>query len=461
MANDIARPMPANLDAERALLGSCLIKPGAAIEAVSLLHVDDFSLKENRAVFRAFQVLTAQDSPVDLVTTVDVLTNMHKLDEAGGIAYVSSLPDGLPRVTNLAGYAAIIKQRSIQRRLIRSADSIQRRAFDGEAGLIESAVTEILGIAGDNTVTARSWNEVAESVIAECETAVAHPDLSRRVKFGLADLDEALGGLRRRHLVEIVAPTSNGKTLLATQAAIRADEDGFKVLFFSAEMPAGELVLREIAYRARVPYYFARTPERLNANELNRMREAAKRPHGIKIVERDITPARIWAMAEAMKRTSGLDLVIVDYDQLVIEAGINPDSDEDNVFRHQRAFIFQTKKLAERLDIVFVILAQLRKLSPAVLKGAQPHLDDVWGDSAARNTPQVILWVSREFFIKGMDPAYERDAKVYVLKNRSGRTGVVNLAFDPEHVRFEDAPPGEADSIPEAQWEKHTEGAQR
>jgi replicative DNA helicase len=86
-----------------------------------------------------------------------------------------------------------------------------------------------------------------------------------------------------------------------------------------------------------------------------------------------------------------------------------------------------------------------------VLKGAQPHLDDIWGDSSVRNTPHVILWVSREYFTKKMKKEFERKAKVYVLKSRNDRTGVVDIEFDPERLRFLDVPQALADSIPEPQ----------
>jgi replicative DNA helicase len=129
--------------------------------------------------------------------------------------------------------------------------------------------------------------------------------------------------------------------------------------------------------------------------------------------------------------------------------GIDPKGDEDNVFRHQRAFILGAKKLAERLDICVVLLCQLRKVSPKVKSGAQPHLDDIWGDSSIRNTPHLILWLSREFFTHNMDVAYERRANVYVLKSRNDRTGIVQLEFDPERVRFTDVPPTDEESLQE------------
>ena len=112
--------------------------------------------------------------------------------------------------------------------------------------------------------------------------------------------------------------------------------------------------------------------------------------------------------------------------------------------------MLSAKKLAERLDICVVLLCQLRKVPPKVLKGAKPQLDDIWGDSSIRNTPHVVLWVVREFFTHNMDVAFERKANVYVLKSRNDRTGKVPLEFDPERVRFLEAPSTEEDSVEES-----------
>jgi len=378
-----------------------------------------------------------------LITIIDSLRSNGDLERSGGAGNISSLTDGIPSIFNVPHYAAIVRNKSRLRNLIHWSESLKQRAFSEENDaeqLIESAISEILSIADDDggLVEARPWKEVAASAMGEVERAMLNPEQVRRIHFGLADLDDMTGGLYPKEVVSIVSQTSHGKTLLAAQAAFQADQDGFKVLIFSAEMRAEDIALREIAYKAGVKFYFVRRPEKLTSAEYERLVVASEREHSLQIVDRDVTPLRIWAMAEAAKRNYGLDLVIVDYDQLVIEAGINPDSDDDNVFRQQRAFMFSAKKLAERLDINFMLLSQVRKLSPTVLKGAQPHLDDVWGDSSVRNTPQVILWLCRDFLIHGLDKRYERMAKVYVLKSRNSCTGLVSLEFDPEMVRFTD-----------------------
>ena len=449
MTVDTARPLPANFDAERALLGAAILNPNSALEVVSLVREVDFFQQENRLIFRRIQSLLARGVAVDLVTLTDDLHKCGELEKSGGAGYLASLSDGMPRITNVRHYAKIVRDEATRRRLIDHGQKLQELAWGGESldGIINCAVTGALDMATgqDSAVVARSWPEVASSAVREIELAHANPSSMRRFQFGLKDLDEMIGGLRPKELAVIVAPTSSGKTLLASQGAIKADRDGFKAIYFSAEMPAEQIVLRELAFQAEVKFYFARRPEKLDVDELQRLRAASERKCNINFVDRDITPTRVWAMSEVAKKTCGLDLIFIDYDQLVIEAGIDPNGDDDSIFRHQRAFVLAAKRLAERLDICVLLLCQLRKVSPQVLKGAQPHLDDIWGDSSIRNTPHLILWLSREFFTHNMDKAYERKANVYVLKSRNDRTGIVPLEFDPEGLRFLDVPRAEED----------------
>ena len=167
--------------------------------------------------------------------------------------------------------------------------------------------------------------------MCEVDRALLHPEEATRINCGLSDLDDMTAGLRRKGFVSIVAPTSNGKTLLAAQYAFKADRDGFKTLFFSAEMPGENIALCEIPYQGNVKFHFARRPEKVTADERERLNSAAAENLSLRFVDRDITPARIWAMCEAAKKTKGIDLVVVDYDQLVIEAGMNPDSEDDRL----------------------------------------------------------------------------------------------------------------------------------
>lgn len=451
----LERPLPSNPNAERAVLGAMLLDDRGTVEVLAAgLRAEHFFLPDHRVIYRTIELLHAQGSKADLVTLVNLLTSAGDLEKAGGAGHIASLIDGVPRVSNVGQYASIVLTKAKLRGLIHYADNLKRRAFEeteSNSQLLEDAVSNLLNIADDGggLASARPWKEVSTSALAEIQRAVLHPEKIKRIRFGLTDLDDMTGGLRPGELVLLVAPTSHGKTLLAAQGTFQADRDGFKTLFFSAEMPAEEVILREISFQAGVKFHFVRRPERLQPGEYQRLVDASHRECSVRVVDRDITPTRIWAMTEAAKRTHGLDLVVVDYDQLVVEAGMNPDLQDENIFRHQRNFIIRAKRLARQLDITFLLLCQLRKLSPAVLKGAAPNLDDIWGDSSMRNTPQIILWASRDFFTRKMDKAYERKARVYVLKGRNNRTGIVPLEFDPDYVRFLDQPPTEENSTPE------------
>jgi replicative DNA helicase len=443
MTTAIADPLPKNLDAERAVLGAILLDNLKALEVYPLLAETRFSHPAHRLIYRHMQILSVKQQPIELVTLVESLESASDLESVGGAPFVASLMDGRPKVSNVAHYARIVLDKARSRDLIHLAANLQANAFSQQSGpakLAEEAISHLLQISSDHSecVKPRTWSEIGKSAVDELVHAKMHPEDAARFRFRLRDLDEMTAGAKRKELWYLVAPTSNGKSLLAWMLAASASEDGFKTLYFSAEMPAEQLAMREIAYRAGVKFYFTQRPQKMSLEELGRLKDAAGEHMNVTVVDADVSPLRIWAMAEAVKRSDGLDLVVIDYDQLVIEAGINPDADDDNVFRHQRAFVFAAKRLAERLDICVVVVGQLRKVPTAVSKGAHPRLDDIWGDSSVRNTPHQILWLVRDFFVNDMNPEYERRAHVYVLKARNGRTGVVELDFDPERVRFLD-----------------------
>lgn len=247
MTVEIAKPLPTNLDAERAVLGAALLNPDSALELLSITCELDFFLQENRLIFLHIQSLLACGVAVDLFTVIDDLQKCGALERAGGAAYLASLIDGIPRITNVKHYAKIVRENAIRRRLIYLGEKLQESARCSEPleVTINRAVGGALDIAtgGDSAVVVRAWPEVAESAMREIEDAHNEPASLRAFRFGLKELDEMTGGLRPRELVVIVAPTSNGKTLLASQCAMQTDRDGFQAIYFSAEMPAEQLAV--------------------------------------------------------------------------------------------------------------------------------------------------------------------------------------------------------------------------
>jgi replicative DNA helicase len=455
--------LPHNFDAERAVLGVMMLNSSAVATAFSLVTTEEFFSPQHQGIYRAMQALSAEGREIDLLTVTDQLERQGKLAAAGGAAYVAQLIDGVPSKLNIAHYAAIVREKSQLRRLAHFCEATHNAALSaGEKPdkLIEGAVEDLLAIATSSNGhrSVRKWYDISQSAIEQVRFAREHPDKAARLYFGLSDLDRFTSGLRKGELVVIVGPTSHGKSILAEQLAISADERGHRGLIFSAEMSAEELALRQIAFEAKVPFYDARRPERLDDSQFGRLAEVATRVRSICIVDRDISPMAVWALSEAHKRNGGLDLVVVDYDQLVIETGISPDEDERSFFAHQRRFVLEAARLAKRLDVCFVLLCQLRKVSPRIVQGGKPTLDDIYGDSSIRNTPHLIIWIVREFFIHNLDPKWERKVTVYVVKARNDRAGRVRLDFDPERLRLADAPPSEKDSVEEAKPGKKKRG---
>jgi replicative DNA helicase len=299
---ETAKPLPHNLDAERAVLGAGMLNEQSLLAALTLLGPEQFFAREHQLIFRRFQSLFASGRVVDLLTLTDSLRASGDVEKAGGVAYLSALIDGIPHITNVEHYAQIVREQAKLRELIYFGNKLQSLAWgEGDSELSAEAIGSFaidsaLHIAAgeDSPVVARSWPEVAESAFRELESAHDRPESIRRFRCGITSVDEMTGCLRPRELAVIVAPTSNGKTQFAAQCAMQCDRDGFRALYFSAEMPAEQIVQRELAYQAGVKFYYVRRPEKLSLEELERLKQASQRKCQVQFVDRDITPTRVW-----------------------------------------------------------------------------------------------------------------------------------------------------------------------
>lgn len=448
---ELSKQLPMDVDAEKSILGAILLDNSYAPKAFSSLKPEEFFIDGHRAIYEAMQLMTGEGIPIDFVTLSSHLQTKGQLERVNGSPYISALSDGMPRVSNIGHYVKIVKAKSLLRNLIHTAYEVEKAAFLEEGApeeIVEKAVQSLLALSsGIGGPLIRSWYDVSQSAFNKIQTEHDFPENATRINTGITDLDRQVEGFRKKEFVVIVGPTSHGKTLLAQQLAVQAEEDGNRGLIFSAEMPGEQVVARQIAYDARLDFWKIRNPERLSDEELSALKSASgKMRSKLTIVERDITPANIWGISEAYKKSKGLDFIVVDYDQLVIEAGIDPDEDEEGFFRHQRNFNLEAKRVCERLDICFILLSQLRKVPGRVAQGGKPTIDDIYGDSSIRNQPHTILWVIRQFFFHGFKAEFERKATVYVVKSRNGRVCRVDLTFDQNRVRLVNEEPSEKHS---------------
>jgi replicative DNA helicase len=463
----IAPPLPNDLGAERAVLGSILLDNAIAPEVYSLVSAGEFLLTSHQKIFRAMQALSLADRPIDQVTLLDQLGPEN--EEIARMDVLGQTVAGLPKSRNFAQYAKIVREKALLRRLIYFTEGLQKEAMNGGGGrgaklLLERSVRELLTMLSTGQASGMpvSWKESAYAALEGIGKAIDTPESVMRINFGIPTLDDYTSGLRRKDLVLIVGQTSHGKTLLAMQAATNADSAGYRGLIFSAEMSKEAVVSRELAHTAGIPLWYLRRPEKApdGRDMMRRLTNALMKEseRNLLLVDQDVRQERVWALAEMVHRTSGLDFVVVDYDQLVIRAGLRSREDE---FASQARFVNQALEFAKRLDICFILVCQPRKVSEDVARGkANPRIEEIYGSSAVANTAHHVLWVVREFFQKGMKREYERKAKIYILKARNDRAGSVEIDFDPKQVKFGDKLPEENSENAKPRRQRHFDGTE-
>jgi replicative DNA helicase len=437
------RPLPYNADAERAILAAGLLDNKAVLEAATHVTREDFYLQQHRLIFSASQALTAEGHPVDLVTITDFLHRMGTLESAGGSAYVASIVDGMPKVTSLPHHARIVKEHARRRAIVALCAKLEEAAMSGEeeaAKLLQTGAGEFLSMMSEDGAASMpsTWGDSVMSAMDEVVEAIRYPGNVMRWNFGIPKIDDVTAGWRRQDLNLLVGMTSHGKSLLAMQGAIQADTAGYKGLIFTAEMSKEALAKRELTHTANVPLYLLRRPEMIRQPDkvIADLTDAALKERGrrLLVVDRDVRPARVWSLCELVHRDSGLDFVIVDYDQLVVRAALRQRDDE---FRAQAEFMAEALALCKRLNICFVLLCQPRKVDEDVARGRRPpRIEQIFGSSAVANTAHNVLWVMREYFLHSMDPVYESLAKAYILKARNDKTTTVDFGFDSDKVLF-------------------------
>ena len=264
-------PLPHSMDAERAILAAGLIDNRAVWDAASHVNRDDFFLEQHRLVFSASQALAAEGQPVDLVTLTDTLHRMGKLESAGGAAYLAAICDGVPKVTNLAHYARIVKEAARRRQVVYLCQKLHEAAMQGEgtaAELLQSGASEFLSLMSQEGTASMpsTWCDSVTSAMDQVIEGLKCQSNVMRLFCGIPKIDEMTAGFRRKDVVLIVGQTSHGKSLLAGQYAVTSDDAGYKGLIFSAEMSKEALATRELAHTANVPLYLLRRPELIKHN---------------------------------------------------------------------------------------------------------------------------------------------------------------------------------------------------
>jgi len=448
------KPPPMDLDAEAAVLSAVMIESSSMDLIVDTVSVADFYSEAHRRIFEACSQLHASGTPTDIATVASRLKEAGRLEQVGGIAYLTEILDAAPNLANLAAYARTVTLKATQRRLISCCDQVRAELYlgkyenaEGHFDEVEQRVYEICKpISGGNMperISKTSRRLVQNVIEGKKETTLA---------THFHDYDRLTGGLRKKHLTIVGGLTSMGKTVWGNNIALNVAAQNIGVLYTSLEMSADELVQRMACSRSGVDQAAVR-----DADLTEKQYNAYLRAHGeIGMVPMYIAdePAQTVATVRGKARRvrsqlekvgGSLGLVIVDYLQLMKAMPIGKNGTREQEISE---LALQLKNLAKDLDCHVMALVQLND-DGSKRKGdaKRPKLGDIRDSKAVAFHADVVSFVWRE--------AYERErddrggglpdrhaAELIVAKARGGRTGVVELVFDRSLGRFENAPIG-------------------
>jgi replicative DNA helicase len=440
----IERPLPHNAEAERSILGAVLLDNHALNAAVERLRPEDFFVPQHRHIFERMVQLGEKQQAIDTITLMEDLARSGELEAAGGVAYLSQLADGLPRVTNVDHYARIVKEKAILRSLIYSASVIQEQALaagDDADVILDRAESSIFQLAEDRVkVGLIGVKDLVKDGYERLEKIFSEGRRITGLATGYSGLDNETAGLQPSELVILAARPSMGKTALALNIAENvALRNREPVAVFSLEMSKESLLLRLLASHARVDAHKFRTGH-MNRDDWGRVTASLAELGDAPIWIDDSASSTVLEMgakARRLKRDRGLSLVIVDYIQLVV-----PSTNRRNANRQEEVSSISRalKALAKELKVPVVVLSQLTRAPER--EDRKPQLSDLRESGAIEQDADVVLFINRPNFYKTDIPEEERArAELIIAKQRNGPTGSLNFVFLSRHTRFEEAAP--------------------
>jgi replicative DNA helicase len=428
---------PHSLESEESVLGAVLIDNEAINTAVERVQADDFYRAAHRAIFQAMLSLSDAREPVDVVTLSQKLRSLGKLDEAGGIEYLSRLASAVPSAANIGYYAKVVKEMSLRRRIIHEASDIIEDAFkDGGdvEGFLDTTEQRILNVS-DYRIS-KSFYRVGELVqdsIKLVEELYDRKEPITGAPTGFDRLDTMTAGFQPSDLIIIAARPSMGKTALALSICNHIGiHRGLVAAFFSLEMSKEQIVLRMLCSEARVDNSKVRTGH-LGERDFPKLVDAASRIAEAPIYIDDtaaLTISELRAKARRLHRESPLSILMVDYLQLMRSPAYS-NSREQEISDISRSL----KALAKELKIPVIALSQLNR-SVESRTDKRPIMSDLRESGAIEQDADVIMFIYRDE-VYNPDSADKGVSELIIAKQRNGPTGTARVAFSSHLTRFD------------------------
>lgn len=428
---------PQSIEAEQSALGAMILDKGAISDVVEVIESGDFYKEAHREIFNAIVRLYSRNDPVDIVTLSDELIKASLLDAIGGIEYLSDLTGFGVLSTNARHYATIIEEKSMLRRLIHSSTEILERGYENEEAdsLLEFAEQTIFDISQKkNRMGLEPIREVLIKAYERIEKMFASKLSITGLSTGFKDLDFKLSGLQKSDLVLVAARPSMGKTAFALNvcqnAALRNDAS---VAVFSLEMSKEQLVQRMLSSEAQIPMQNLRNGKLVEGDWVA-LTKAMSKLSNAKIHIDDtpsITPLELRAKCRRLKMEKGLDLIMIDYLQLMNVSG-RSESRQQEISLISRSL----KAIAREMDCPVVALSQLSR-APELRSDHRPMLSDLRESGAIEQDADVVMFLYRDEYY---DKETERKniADLIIAKQRNGEIGDVELVWIGQFAKFAD-----------------------
>ena len=428
---------PHSVEAEESVLGAVLLSADAANVALEKLHAEDFYKPAHQQIFEAVVRLFDANEPIDAITVSELLRRDDSLERVGGVDHLTHLLDAVPAASNVGYYADIVEEHSLRRRLMR---------VGGEIGTIATEMTEPIADVVDRSeqavyaVAERRVGDGLAPIDSLLGPAIEKAeDLQRRgsevtgIPTGYRDLDRKLAGLHRTNMIVIAARPGMGKTALALNIAQNVAVEDHAVAIFSLEMSREEIVGRMLCAAGRIDSQKLRTGK-LSESDFTKLSNAASTLYKKPIFVDDspgLTVTEIRAKCRRLRRRPGLDLVIVDYLQLMQGSGGENRQQEIAVISRS------LKQLARELEVPVIAVSQLNR-SLEQREDKRPRLGDLRESGAIEQDADVVVFIYRDEYYHPEKVEAKGIAEVVISKHRQGAVGRVEMTFLPEFTLFAD-----------------------
>ncbi len=430
---------PHNEEAERCVLGAAMLSKDAMFDVIEEVKADDFYNENHKEIFNAIMDLYRDNKPVDMLTVCEELKTKKALEMVGGRAYIAALTTEVPSTTNAGEYAKIVSEKASLRALINTAEDIMNKGYEGKddtQDILNFAESGIFQIGQKRQKS--DYTPIQDVLLRNVEIIDANSRNQGKtvgIPTGFKDLDNLTSGLHRSDLIILAARPAMGKTAFALNIAQQtATKAGASVLIFSLEMSKEQLGQRLLAIQARVEMQKLKTGS-LERKDWDRLNMALDELHSSKIFIDDTPGVSIMEMRNKCRRLKaehGLDLVVIDYLQLM-----QGDGRSDNRQQEISAISRNLKLLAREMDCPVIVLSQL---SRAVEQRTdhRPILSDLRESGSIEQDADIVIFLYRDDYYNPDNTEKHGICEVNLAKHRSGPTDKVELTWVERYTKFSD-----------------------